>query len=268
MTIPLSNIDRWSDFGRKVLTPPPNNTAKLKAGSIAAIEEIIGHKFNRPHLLGQAMACFFFSVQLHIKISISSDTLIYSGLWSYVLWKAWVCWGCYSWFLCVFIIQWGACRIWPWHRNINSGYSTYIWSWSTVISWCADNVEGMFIIAFPSNLLYKRVYHANQGAMVSNSALAAVCVWSGLHHYLLFESPYLEGSIRAYANELEAKQQAEYVQATKEGRPPGQYWLDIEPPKVVMYIFCMDMFSLRWPNLPTGSFRRGWIYSGRYIHIR
>lgn len=55
MTLPLSHIDRWSDFGRKVLTPPPNFTAKLRAGSIAAIEQIIGHKFNRPHLLAQAM---------------------------------------------------------------------------------------------------------------------------------------------------------------------------------------------------------------------
>jgi hypothetical protein len=55
MTLPLSHIDRWSDFGRKVLTPPPNFTAKLRPGSIAAIERIIGHKFNRPHLLAQAM---------------------------------------------------------------------------------------------------------------------------------------------------------------------------------------------------------------------
>jgi len=55
MTLPLSHIDRWSDFGRKVLTPPPNFTAKLRPGSIAAIEQIIGHKFNRPHLLAQAM---------------------------------------------------------------------------------------------------------------------------------------------------------------------------------------------------------------------
>lgn len=68
--------------------------------------------------------------------------------------------------------------------------------------------------------------------MVSNSALAAVCVWSGLHQYLLFESPYLENSIRSYASELEVRQQNEYAEAKIEGRPPGQYWLDIEPPKV------------------------------------
>ena len=55
LTIPLSNVDRWSDFGRKVLTPSPDATVKLPAGSISAIEDKIGHKFNRPHLLGQAM---------------------------------------------------------------------------------------------------------------------------------------------------------------------------------------------------------------------
>lgn len=68
--------------------------------------------------------------------------------------------------------------------------------------------------------------------MVSNSALAAVCVWSGLQKHLLFESYILAGSIQVYADELNAKQAAEYALAEKEGRPPGQYWLDIEPPKV------------------------------------
>lgn len=61
LTIPLSNIDRWSDFGRKVLTPPPNSIAKLRPGSVEAIEKIIGHKFNRPHLLHQAMVSILYA---------------------------------------------------------------------------------------------------------------------------------------------------------------------------------------------------------------
>lgn len=78
--------------------------------------------------------------------------------------------------------------------------------------------------------------------MVSNSALAAVCVWSGLQEYLLFESPYLENSIRAYANELKEKQAKEYALAEAEGRSPGQYWLDIEPPKVsVRFTFFAEL---------------------------
>lgn len=68
--------------------------------------------------------------------------------------------------------------------------------------------------------------------MVSNSALAAVCVWSGLHEFLLFESSQLSVSIQGYAIELKDRQEKEYALAEKEGRPSGQYWLDIEPPKV------------------------------------
>jgi endoribonuclease Dicer len=68
--------------------------------------------------------------------------------------------------------------------------------------------------------------------MVSNSTLAAVCVWSGLQEHLLFESYILAGSIQAYADELKLKQAKEYELAEKEHRTPGQYWLEIEPPKV------------------------------------
>jgi endoribonuclease Dicer len=68
--------------------------------------------------------------------------------------------------------------------------------------------------------------------MVSNSVLAAICVWSGLHQHLLYESYVLANSIREYVTKLEAKQAGEYEAAERESRAPGQYWLDIEPPKV------------------------------------
>ena len=73
--------------------------------------------------------------------------------------------------------------------------------------------------------------------MVSNSALAAVCVWSGLHEFLLFESSQLSTSIQGYAIELKGRQEQEYVLAEQEGRSAGQYWLDIEPPKVQINFF-------------------------------
>ncbi len=57
LNIPVPHIDRWSDFGRKALAPSPEVTAKLKDGSIEAVEKIIGHKFNHPHLLAQALVC-------------------------------------------------------------------------------------------------------------------------------------------------------------------------------------------------------------------
>ena len=68
--------------------------------------------------------------------------------------------------------------------------------------------------------------------MVSNATLAAVCVWSGLHEHLLFESYALASDIRSYADKLKVRQTAEYENAEQEGRKRGQYWVDIEPPKV------------------------------------
>lgn len=55
INIPVPHVDRWTDFGRKALAPPPEVTAKLKPGSIEAVEAIIGHKFDHPHLLAQAL---------------------------------------------------------------------------------------------------------------------------------------------------------------------------------------------------------------------
>lgn len=68
--------------------------------------------------------------------------------------------------------------------------------------------------------------------MVSNAALGAVCVWSGLDQHLLFESLQLEGSIHEYKSDLKSRQDEEYQLAKQEGRSPGQYWLGVEPPKV------------------------------------
>lgn len=72
--------------------------------------------------------------------------------------------------------------------------------------------------------------------MVSNSALAAVCVRTGLHAYLLYESYTLANSIQSYAEQLETRRQEEHQKAIRDGRPPGQYWLDMEPPKVYLQL--------------------------------
>jgi len=72
-----------------------------------------------------------------------------------------------------------------------------------------------------------------QGAMVSNSVLAAISVHYGLHQFLKIESESVKKAIDQYIPEVEERQRAEYASAQKEGRPCGQYWLDIEPPKVL-----------------------------------
>ena len=51
----LPKVDRWSDFGRKALSPPPESTADLPQSSLLAVEKIVGWKFKRPHILAQAL---------------------------------------------------------------------------------------------------------------------------------------------------------------------------------------------------------------------
>ncbi len=68
--------------------------------------------------------------------------------------------------------------------------------------------------------------------MVSNSALAAVSVHHGLHRFLITESKSVKKAIDEYIPEVEEKQRLEYAAADEEGRPKGQYWLEVEPPKV------------------------------------
>ena len=55
LRIAVSSIDQWSDFARKALAPPPDVTTRLQPGTVEAIEEIMGHKFRRPHILAQAL---------------------------------------------------------------------------------------------------------------------------------------------------------------------------------------------------------------------
>lgn len=55
MNIPFRNIEKWPDFGRKLLIPPATISAKLKPGALQAVETIIRHKFKHPHILAQAL---------------------------------------------------------------------------------------------------------------------------------------------------------------------------------------------------------------------
>ncbi|KAJ7638731.1 hypothetical protein FB45DRAFT_976818 [Roridomyces roridus] len=55
MNLPFPNVEKWSDFGYKLLMPPPTVTAKLSPKTINAVEAIVKHKFKYPHLLAQAL---------------------------------------------------------------------------------------------------------------------------------------------------------------------------------------------------------------------
>ncbi|KAJ6516002.1 hypothetical protein C8R45DRAFT_958371 [Mycena sanguinolenta] len=71
-----------------------------------------------------------------------------------------------------------------------------------------------------------------KGAMVSNSALGAVCVSSGLHNHVLLATR-LQGSVADYIVKLKIKRTEEYELARAEKRCPGQYWQEVDPPKVL-----------------------------------
>ncbi|KAH7922454.1 hypothetical protein BV22DRAFT_656663 [Leucogyrophana mollusca] len=190
--VPIPYIEQWDDFRRKALAPPSNVTAKLRESTIKAVEAIIGHRFNHPHLLAQALT----------------------------------------------------------HASVQGYEGT-----------CYERLEfvGDAILDF---LVVRHVFDRNdqlspgamtllKGAMVSNSALAAVCVWSGLHEHLIFESYSLANGIKVYAEQLKLKQTQEYETAAQEGRSPGQFWLEIEPPKalsdvvesIVGALYISDSFS-------------------------
>ncbi|KAF6762700.1 hypothetical protein DFP72DRAFT_1060951 [Ephemerocybe angulata] len=55
LTVPIPGINTWSDFGARVVIPYPHRVAQLREGSLPVLENIIGHKFQQPHLLAQAM---------------------------------------------------------------------------------------------------------------------------------------------------------------------------------------------------------------------
>lgn len=57
LCVGVPRIDRLQDFARLALAPPPSVTSKLRAGTVEAIERILGAKFARPHLLAQALVC-------------------------------------------------------------------------------------------------------------------------------------------------------------------------------------------------------------------
>jgi hypothetical protein len=101
--------------------------------------------------------------------------------------------------------------------------------------------------------------------MVSNSALAAVCVWSGLQEYLLFESSQLSSSIQSYADELKERQEKEYELAKEEARSPGQYWLDTEPPKVHLISHSLSLDAVS--PLNAGAIRCGRVHRWGNLYL-
>ncbi|KAJ7744529.1 hypothetical protein DFH07DRAFT_925095 [Mycena maculata] len=173
MDIPFPDVEKWSDFGRKLLIPPPIISAKLKAGALKAVEAIVNHKFKHPHLLAQALT--HASVSAYERVSYERLEFLGDAILDFLVIR----------------------HIFEREPKLSPGGLTLL-----------------------------------KGAMVSNSALAAVCISSGLHNHLLLATR-LSNSVADYIEQLRVKQTEEYELARVEKRPPGQYWHDLEAPKVL-----------------------------------
>uniref|UniRef100_A0A0W0FCG8 RNase III domain-containing protein n=1 Tax=Moniliophthora roreri TaxID=221103 RepID=A0A0W0FCG8_MONRR len=170
----MSEIEEWSDFRRLAETIPWHTPAGTRQMPVEKIEQIIGHRFKRPHLLAQALT--------HLPKA-HPEAASYSKLE----------------FIGDAILDFMVVRhVFDRNQQLAPGALTLL-----------------------------------KGAMVSNSALAAVSVSSGLHQYLLLESAQLEGNIQSYITTIQQKESEERANAIKEHRPIGQYWHDIEAPKIL-----------------------------------
>ncbi len=77
--------------------------------------------------------------------------------------------------------------------------------------------------------------------MVNNIALGALCIECGLDAFIIHDSSSLQKSINAYRTDARKAQKLEYDLAEAEGRMPGQYWVDLEPPKVCSSQYCENL---------------------------
>ncbi|KAJ7499006.1 hypothetical protein FB451DRAFT_1203918 [Mycena latifolia] len=173
MNMPFPNVEKWSDFGRKLLLPPSTITAKLKPGALQAIERITNQKFKHPHILSQALT--------HASVS-AAERVSYERL-----------------------------------EFIGDAILDFL-----VIRYIFERDSKLT----PGGLTLLK------GAMVSNSALAAVCISSGLYKHLLLAAR-ISHTVNEYIEQLTVKQTEEYELARAEKRSPGQYWHELEPPKVL-----------------------------------
>jgi len=90
-----------------------------------------------------------------------------------------------------------------------------------------------------------------KGAMVSNATLAAICACSGLHSHFVHKSQSLGKVIQTYTETVISNYSKECKNSTREGRSPGQFWLEISAPKVLSdiieslmgAIYVTDQFS-------------------------
>ncbi|OCH93588.1 ribonuclease III [Obba rivulosa] len=178
LNVGVTEIEQWSDFGRRAsfVHVPPSTARSVEsfADMLRAVERIVGCKFEKPHLLLQALT----------------------------------------------------------HASIR-GYEVLNYD---RLEFLGDAILDFLVIRY----VYERHHHLSSGgltllkvAMVSNHVLAAFCVSCGLWRYALHASPDYAIAIQAYVEQINIARDREERLAASEGRLPGQYWHEIEPPKIL-----------------------------------
>lgn len=113
---------------------------------------------------------------------------------------------------------------------MTSDGALHISSRGALITGCDDDAQGRLVL-LP---LFNLSAYGTQGAMVSNAALAAICVSCGLHKYLHFDSYALATTFDAYARQMETR--GLDAEGAAEDDVPKQHWQQVEPPKVIKEI--------------------------------
>lgn len=68
--------------------------------------------------------------------------------------------------------------------------------------------------------------------MINNHTAASFCVHLGLNEFAVFDHTLVQRAITEYVPRIKRAKEKEEELAKSEGRDPGQYWAEIDPPKV------------------------------------
>ncbi|KAI0091960.1 hypothetical protein BDY19DRAFT_1027492 [Irpex rosettiformis] len=103
------------------------------------------------------------------------------------------------------------------------------------LEFLGDAVLDMLTVSY----IFEKYPHSTPGtlsllksAMVSNQTLAALCVLTSLHEAVQCGGD-IGRAITAYGKRINGLKAQEYKSATTERRLPGQFWLEVEPPKIL-----------------------------------
>jgi endoribonuclease Dicer len=82
--------------------------------------------------------------------------------------------------------------------------------------------------------------------MTANTTLAAICIESGLYRHMHAGPPTTTSAVAGYAARLDVARRQEQARLAQEGQRPGQFWVNLDEPKVLILF---DPFTI--PLIPS-----------------